>query len=497
MNGCSEEEYNLIRKAYTFAENAHKGQMRVSGTAYFVHSFGTACIVADMHMPATIIAAALLHDVLEDTILPRKQVKKQLQEEFSKDIELLVERVTKLSKVQYHGTARYIENLRKMFIAIAEDLRVVVLKFADRLNNLQDLDVLPKQKRDRVAIETIELYAPIANRLGMGKMKVDLEDSAFRYINPKAFEETKALLEKKVKQKDEYIKRIVLSIKKICENKEIKYTSIYGRAKRLYNFFEKLERHHGDINRIYDIIALRIILKDGIEDCYHMLGILHQYYTPLSGRIKDYIAQPKPNGYQSLHTTVFCEDGEVVEFQIRTEKMHEFAKYGIAAHWRYKESGRVLHYKGAQWMEELSAIRKKIINTENFMEKLEEWKLDLFQDRIFVFTPKGDVIDLPDGATPIDLAYAIHTDLGNTCVGARINDRIARLDDTLGSGDVCGIITDKNRKGPSLDWLESAKTRHAREKIRTHARRVVPKWIQGLLTKKNIIRKKKEKKSRK
>jgi GTP pyrophosphokinase len=365
---------------------------------------------------------------------------------------------------------------------MASDVRVVFIKFADRLHNLQTLYAQPRHKQERIAREVLEIYAPIANRLGMGEMKGELEDLAFKYLYPKDFDWMKQVMDTKVREKGAYVTRLIDDAEKRLHDAGLTSVQVHGRVKRLYSLWKKLKRYNNDITKIYDLIAIRIVVDD-VEDCYAALGIIHQHWTPLPNRIKDYIAQPKPNGYQSLHTTVFCEGGEVAEFQIRTREMHELAEYGIAAHWRYKETG-MSPPKNLRWMEELVAIQKELASKQDFLEQLEVMKIDAFKDRIFVFTPQGDVIDLPEGATTVDYAYAIHTEIGNKCTAARVNDQLVNLDTELKSGDIIEIITDKNRKGPNPDWLKFVRTHHARAKIRDGAKQGVRGWLGAVLTKK-------------
>lgn len=465
----------LVERAYDYAQQAHSGQMRISGEPYFNHVVSTARRLAQWRLPENLVAAGLLHDVPEDTATTPEGVEEKLKdiaEHFGSDIASLVEGVTKLGKVQYHGIERYVENLRKMFMAVAKDVRVVFIKFADRIHNLQDLDIVPEPKRTRIAKEALEIYAPVANRLGMGAIKGELEDLAFKYVQPQEYEWALGLLVERAPSKEEYLETIQNAIKGDLSKYNITPISIHGRVKRLYSLYNKLLEKDRDINKVYDLVAERIIVPT-VQDCYTTLGTLHQRWTPLKGRIKDYIAQPKPNGYQSLHTTVFCDDGEIVEFQIRTQKMHEEAEFGIAAHWFYTEKGKksVEIDQHIKWLKDLAEIQKNIQDRGKFLETLDSLKIDFFKNRIFVFTPKGDVIDLPEGGTPIDLAYAIHTEIGDRCTGARVNDHVAALDIKLQSGDVVDIITDKNRKGPSADWLKFIKTTHARDKIKESMRK--------------------------
>ncbi len=457
----SQDDISLIERAYVYAEEAHTGQFRATGEPYFTHCVAVAQKLADLKLPSEVIAAGILHDVPEDTDRTNEDVERL----FGQDIASMVGAVTKLGKVQYHGEERYVENLRKMFVAMAQDVRVIFIKFADRMHNMETLYIIGEQKRLRIAREVLEIYAPIANRLGMGEYRGLFEDYAFKYLQPKEYSWTQHLLEERVKKFGPAMDRAIKNVEFELHKHGVSDGVIQGRVKHCYSLHRKLQRYKSDISKVYDIVALRIIVSD-IPACYAALGILHSLYTPLPGRIKDYIAQPKPNGYQSLHTSVFDEQGSVLEFQIRTRQMHEENEYGVAAHWRYKESpnGKP-HERQVRWMEELAVIQKEL-STRDFMQHLDELKLDMFSDRIFVFTPRGDVIDLPENSTPIDLAYAIHSEIGNKAVQARINGEIAFLGAALKSGDMCEIIVDKHRHLPNEDWLTFVKTRHAREKIK-------------------------------
>ncbi|RMD51909.1 bifunctional (p)ppGpp synthetase/guanosine-3',5'-bis(diphosphate) 3'-pyrophosphohydrolase [Candidatus Parcubacteria bacterium] len=460
----SEEDIKLAKKAFDLANKAHNGQIRKTGEPYIIHPLATAIKLADLKLPIEIIVAGLLHDVPEDTNITIEEI----QKEFGDDIAGMVNGVTKLGHVQYRGIKRYVENLRKMFLAMAQDVRVIFIKFADRMHNMETLYVIPEHKRLRIAKEVMEIYAPIANRLGMGEYRGLFEDYAFRYLEPREYNWTKHLLEQRVKKAGPAMDRAIKNVSEEMQKNGIKPVNIHGRIKFCYSLYKKLKRYDKDINKIYDIVALRIIVND-VSDCYATLGILHGMYTPLSGRIKDYIAQPKPNGYQSLHTTVFDDQGSILEFQIRTLEMHEEAEYGIAAHWRYKEQADPQDKK-VDWMNELVKIQKEL-GEADFMNRLDELKLDMFHDRIFVFSPNGDVFDLPEGSTPIDFAYAIHTDIGDKASIAKINHQIVNLNTPLRSGDMCEIIIDKKRKGPNPDWLKFVKTHHARTKIKDAIRR--------------------------
>lgn len=475
---CQPTEVDLVRKAYEFAESAHNGQIRRSGEPYIFHPVATAYILAQMQIEVNIVVAALLHDVPEDTEVTLEDIQKK----FGTDIANMVRGITKLGKIKYRGVERYIENLRKMFIAMAEDVRVMIIKFADRIHNLSTLESLPEKKRFRIALESLEIYAPIAHRLGMGGFKGLLEDLSFPYVLPKEYARVKEIRDKILEEKSEYLEKVIEVVKKELDNFKIKYVSIHGREKQIYSLYQKLLRKDWEVENIHDVVAARIVVKD-LGDCYATLGVVHKLWAPLKGRIKDYIAQPKPNGYQSLHTTVFCESGQIVEFQIRSYTMHEEAEYGIAAHWHYDEHGSRLPAKDIQWAKELATIQKEILNN---IKDLEEMKVDFFRNHIFAFTPHGDVIDLPEDATPIDFAYHIHTEVGNKCNGAKINDQMVSLDTPIRSGDVVEIITDKNRKGPSPDWLKFAKTHLAKNHIKNSLASSHRFWLTDILNKKNI-----------
>lgn len=466
-------DLDMIKLAYDFAANAHRGQTRKSGEPYIVHPLAAAQILADMRIDPTIVTATLLHDVPEDTTVTLETIEKN----FGSEIANLVRGITKLGKLKYRGVERYIENLRKMFVAMAEDVRVMLIKFADRIHNLQTLSALPPQKQYRVALESLEIYAPIAGRLGMAEMKGQLEDLAFQYVYPKEYHRAKQIMEAKLIGKEPYLRRMEAHAAAELRAAGIPVMSIYGRNKRLYSFYQKLLRKENDVAKIYDLFAIRIIVPT-IADCYASLGILHQLWKPMRGRIKDYISQPKPNNYRSLHTTIFDDQGEVIEFQIRTPEMHEEAEYGVAAHWHYDERGSRLPMREIRWVKELAEIQKEMLTK---LSDLEELKVDFLQTRIFVFTPKGDVIDLPEDATPVDFAYHIHSDIGDKCTGARVNDKMVSLDTALKNGDVVEIVVDKHRKGPNEDWLKFVKTHTAKYHIRSAQKSVLPHWIQSVL----------------
>ncbi len=457
------EDLDMVKLAYEFAYNAHQEQKRRSGDDYIIHPLATAQFLAELKMDIPTIIAGLLHDVPEDTAITIEDIKKN----FGKEVASLVAGITKLGALKYRGMERYAENLRRMFVAMSNDIRVILIKFADRIHNLKTLEFLPPEKQIRIARESLEIYAPIADRLGIGKIKGELEDLSFKYVYPIDYKWIMEILPKKYKEKERYLEKVKKRVaKKLLDSGiTLKNISIHGRTKHLYSLYKKLLRPpiNRDLSKIYDLIALRIIVPS-VADCYSALGVLHNLYRPMPGRVKDYIAQPKPNGYQSLHTTVFTENGEIVEFQIRTTDMHEEAEFGIAAHWNYKENKGGINKKSIKWIEELVKWQKQIQDNEQFLNDI---KLDIFQNRIFVFTPTGDVIDLPEESTPIDFAYHVHSSIGNQCVGARVNDHLVSLNSKLKSGDIIEIITDKNRKMPGMDWLENVKTSMAKNKIRS------------------------------
>ena len=469
-----------IIKAYEFAKAAHQGQKRASGEPYIIHPLAAACNLAEMRLPAPIIIAGLLHDVPEDTA----KTLDDIRNEFGEDVADMVGGITKLGKIKYRGIERYIENLRKMFLTMAADVRVVFIKFADRLHNLETLENIPPKKQFRIALESLEIFAPIANRLGMGEMKGRLEDASFKYVYPKEYEWVKEISRSGREGKQEYLDRLMTTTDHLLSEAGMQNVLVQGRAKHLYSLYRKLLKNDRNIARIYDLMALRIIV-DNVADCYAALGIIHSKWTPLKGRIKDYIAQPKPNGYRSLHTTVFCEDGEIVEFQIRTKEMHAMNEYGIAAHWAYDEHGKIALLGGKsrtpEWVHELADIQKEMEDKKLYLQSLEELKIDVFRDRIFVFTPKGDVIDLPEDSTCVDFAYAIHTDIGNTCTGAKVNEEVVTLNRVLKNGDMVDIIVDKSRKGPNPDWASFVKTRQAKQKVKQFAKSRISSWIKGMI----------------
>lgn len=460
----------LIKRAYEFAAKAHQNQKRESGENYIIHPLAVANALAKLNLDTPSVAAALLHDVLEDT----KITEQKLEKEFGQEIAFLVQGASKINKIKFQGTERHIENLRKMTLAMAEDVRVILIKLADRLHNMETLQFLPEAKRKIIALETLEIYAPLASRLGMGELKGHLEDLAFPYVYPQEYQWLLKQTHEKYHEREKYLKKITPILKKSLNDEKVEDFQIQTRAKHYYSLFKKLQKYDMDFGKIYDLAALRIIVPT-IEKCYLILGIIHQLWRPLPGRVKDYIAMPKPNGYQSLHTTVFCLDGKMTEFQIRTPEMHEEAENGITAHWAYSEIGKPIG--GARvnekfaWVKQLKEWQNEIRGSDEFIDSL---KIDFFKDRIFILTPKGDVIDLPEGATPIDFAYQIHSDVGNQCAGAKVNNKMVSLDYALNSGEVVEIINQKNKK-PSSSWLDFAKTNEAKNRIRKYLNITSPK----------------------
>ncbi len=461
IHNLRNEDKELIQKAYNFAFIAHKNQLRKSGEPYFIHVFATALNLADLGMSPTVICAGFLHDVLEDTDTKEED----LEKEFGGEIVSLVKGVTKLGTVKYKGIERNVENLRKFFVSVAEDLRVLVIKLADRLHNIETLEHVRPDKQKRIALETLEVYAPLANRLSMGRLKGRLEDAAFKFAFPKEYEDVRKLLIDRKDAKEKYLIEVRDGLKKELEAAGIKNTQINYRQKHLYSLWKKLQKYSMDIGKIYDIIALRVIV-DSVADCYHVLGLIHGKWTPLPNRIKDYIAIPKSNGYQSLHTTIFTGTGGIVEIQIRTHEMHEKAENGIAAHFIYKEKSNPLEIKQFEWVNQLHELNKEKDKEkpEKFLEKV---KMNFFKDRVFVFTPKGDIIDLPEDSCVIDFAYCIHTDVGNHAQSAKINGKNCALHTKLKTNDIVEIQVNKNTN-PSSKWLDHAKTSLARREINAY-----------------------------
>ena len=462
------KENSKIKRAYDLAFRLHQGQKRKNGEPYFNHVLAAAETIAEWGLDEASIAAGLLHDVVEDTAYTSEQIKN----EFGEEIAFLVEGVTKLGKIKYSGIERQVENLRKMMLALSQDLRVIIIKLADRLHNMRTLNALPPQKQKRIALETSEIYAPLAYRLGMQWISGELEDLAFPYIYPKEYRWLIDNVKEKYDERAAYVEKVKPILNKTLTDAGIEVLKLDYRAKRYSSLYKKLLREDMNIEKIYDLIALRIVVKS-VEDCYAALGIIHNNWPPLPNKIKDYIALPKPNGYRSLHTTVFFIDNKITEIQIRTEEMHKESETGIAAHWAYEMSKSTKNYldnkasfankKELQWVNQLKNWQNEFSNPEEFLESL---KIDFFKDRIFVITPKGEVMDLPTGSTPVDFAYQIHTDIGNSCSGAKVNGKIVPLDYQLRSGDILEIFTQKNKK-PSESWLEFVKSTNAKNHIRS------------------------------
>ncbi len=456
----NEEGWALIKKAYQYALRAHAGQKRISGEPYISHPLEVAFILADLELDLITIVAALLHDVLEDTPCQYEEIEK----EFGEEVAYLVDGVTKLSRMEFRSKEEHqAETWRKMFIAMAKDIRVILIKLADRTHNMRTLRYLKDTKQKEIARETLEIYAPLAHRLGIYKVKWELEDLAFRYLNTSEYYNLVDKLAMKRKEREEFINNMIAILQEKINEAGIP-AEISGRPKHIYGIYHKMKTQGKDFNEIYDLTAVRIIVEN-IRECYGALGIVHTLWRPIPGHFNDYIAMPKPNMYQSLHTTVVCAENRLLEVQIRTKEMHRTAEYGIAAHWKYKEKvkdDREFEEK-LSWLRQLLDWQQDLKDAHEFMEHL---KIDLFADEVFVFTPRGDVIDLPAGSTPLDFAYKIHTDIGNHCIGARVNGRIVPLEYKLHTGDMVEIITSK-QGNPSRDWLKTVVSSHAKSKIRT------------------------------
>jgi GTP pyrophosphokinase len=454
-----------IVRAITFAEEAHRGQSRASGDPYFAHPLAVASILADLKMDAPTIVAALLHDVAEDT----SYTVTDIEDRFGAEVAQLVDGVTKLDRLEARTREEeQAENLRKMFLAMAKDIRVILIKLADRLHNMRTLKHLTADRVQRIAKETMEIYAPLAHRLGIFRIKWELEDLAFQHLQPDAFQEMKELVAKKRREREAAVEAVISDLQARLESAGM-VSEVSGRAKHLYSIYQKMYKQGKDFQEIYDLVAVRVLVES-VKDCYAVLGLVHSLWKPVPGRFKDYIAMPKSNLYQSLHTTVIGPHGEPLEVQIRTFEMHHTAEYGIAAHWRYKEGGkgdREFEQK-LSWLRQLLEWQRDMRDASEFMETL---KVDLFSDEVFVFTPKGDVLDLPAGATPLDFAYRIHTDVGNHCVGAKVNGRIVPLATALESGDIVEVLVNRKSPGPSIDWLSIVHTSQAKTRIRQWLRR--------------------------
>lgn len=456
----TEEEVAFVMKAYEYAKLMHKDQKRKSGEPYIIHPVNVAIILADLDMDVETIVSALLHDVVEDTPATYDDIK----EMFSEDVAKIVDGVTKLNKLNYKSSEAFqAENLRKMILAMNNDIRVIIVKLADRLHNLRTLEYMNEEKRKQKAQETIEIYAPLAGRLGIFKIKWELEDLSLRYLDPEGYYDLVEKINKKRSEREKEINEIIKKISAELDKQELHY-DISGRPKNFYSIYKKMKGKSKSFESIYDLIAVRILV-DTVKDCYAVLGIVHSMWKPLPGRFKDYIAMPKPNMYQSLHTTVISDTGEIFEIQIRTYEMHEVAEYGIAAHWKYKggkTQGKDVDSK-LDWLRQLLEWQKDLKDPKEFIDTL---KIDFFDDEVFVFTPNGDVVDLPEGSTPVDFAYRVHTGVGNTCVGAKVDSRIVPLNYKLKNGNIVEVITQKSSSGPSRDWLKFVKSPRAKQKIK-------------------------------
>src|SRR6185503_6730560 len=450
----------LIGRAFDYACEYHKGQRRNSGEDFIHHPWSVAVICCDMRLDSSTIAAALLHDVVEDTEADADG----LREEFGDEVALLVEGVTKLSRMNFASREQaQVENYRKMIMAMAQDLRVILIKFADRLHNMRTIAGLPKQKQVQKAKETIEIYAPLAHRLGVHSIKWELEDLAFQTLLPRRYAEIESMVNQRRADRERYVDEAAAILSKELEVQGIE-ADLSGRAKHFYSIYDKMAQGGKEFNEIYDLTAMRVLV-DSVKDCYGAIGIIHSLWKPMPGRFKDYVAMPKFNMYQSLHTTVIGPQGKPLEIQVRTKEMHLTAEYGIAAHWLYKSKGDRAASDAAPmaWVSQLMDWQNDERDPKEFMESL---RVDLFSDEVYVFTPAGDVKSLPAGATPLDFAYAVHTDVGHRCVGAKVNRRIVPLHYTLNSGDFVEVLTSKMERGPSRDWLNLVKTSRARNKIR-------------------------------
>lgn len=465
------DDISMIEKAYNVACKAHEGQVRKSGEPYIIHPLNVAIILAELEMDKETIAAGLLHDVVEDTIMTDADLKR----EFGDDVALLVDGVTKLEKLPLSTSIdqsdakleMQAENLRKMFLAMAKDIRVIMIKLADRLHNMRTLQYQKPESQIRIARETQEIYCPIAQRLGISKLKVELDDLSLMYLDPEAFKDLSEKIEMGKAERDEYIKRIVAEVSEHIENAGIK-AKVDGRVKHFFSIYKKMKNQNKTLDQIYDIFAVRIIV-DTVKDCYAALGVIHEMYKPIPGRFKDYIAMPKPNMYQSLHTTLIGSTGQPFEIQIRTFEMHKAAEYGIAAHWKYKESSAGMsgvhgEEEKLTWLRQILEWQRDMSDNREFMNLLKN-DLDLFSDNVYCFTPTGEVKNLPAGSCPIDFAYSIHTAVGNRMVGARVNGKLVPIDYRIKNGDRIEVITSQNTKGPSRDWLSLVKSTQAKNKI--------------------------------
>ena len=461
----------VVRKAYERASSAHTGQRRLSGEDYVNHPLEVAAILADLELDAPTIAAALLHDTVEDTALTAEEVER----EFGAEVARLVDGVTKLGRIALRSDQQQqAENIRKMMVAMAEDLRVVLIKLADRLHNMRTLDPLPEVKRRKISRETLDIYAPLAHRLGIGQIKWELEDLAFRNLEPEAFEDVVRRINRKRHERETLVSDLREILARELEKLGIG-SEITGRPKHIYSVWQKMTRENKDFSEIYDLSAIRVHVES-VRDCYGVLGVVHSLWKPVPGRFKDYVAMPKSNGYQSLHTTVITHTGEPIEIQIRTHEMHRIAEFGVAAHWTYKEGGKDRSFdQKLSWLRSLLEWQNEVGDAESFLDTV---KVDLFQDEVYVFTPKGDVLNLPADSSPVDFAYRIHTEEGHRCIGAKVNGRMVPLDYELQNGEIVEILTSKGPHGPTRDWLNFVKSASAKERIR--------KWFKSQSREENV-----------
>ena len=462
---CVNINMDMVDKAYNLAFEAHKEQKRDSGEPYIIHPIEVATILAELGMDTSTIVAGLLHDVIEDTEYTYDDIKNL----FGEEVANLVSGVTKITKMEYKSKEeQQADNFRKMLLAMADDIRVIIIKLADRLHNMRTLKYRKKEKQKKTAMETLDIYAPLAHRLGISKIKWELEDLSFRYLHEEEYYDLVKQVAEKRTEREIYIKKIIEDMYNKLEEAGID-SDIDGRPKHFFSIYKKMVTKNKSIEQIFDLTAIRVLVNT-VKDCYEVLGIVHTIYKPIPGRFKDYIAMPKPNMYQSLHTTVIGPQGKTFEIQIRTFEMHRTAEYGIAAHWKYKEGDNNGETKEKNfesklvWLRDMLEVQKETADAQEFIEG---FKIDLFTDEIFLFTPKGVVIDLPNGATPIDFAYRIHTDIGNKCVGAKVNGKIVPLDYKLKTGEIVEVLTSNNAKGPNMDWLNIAKSNQAKSKIRS------------------------------
>ena len=474
------EDFSMIKKAYDLAKLAHERQLRKSGEPYIVHPLAVAHLLAELELDKESIMAGILHDVVEDT----EYTIEYITNEFSKEVALLVDGVTKLEKIPYSTDKEEIqaENYRKMFLAMSKDIRVILIKLADRLHNMRTLKYKSEEKQKKIAKETLDIYAPLAHRLGISKFKIELEDLSFRYINPEAYYDLVDKIARKRDDRINFVDKIVKDIKVEIDKIGI-VAEVEGRPKHFFSIYKKMVGQNKTIDQIYDLFAVRAIVES-VKDCYGVLGIIHEMYKPIPGRFKDYIAMPKPNMYQSLHTTVIGPEGEPFEMQIRTYEMHRTAEYGIAAHWKYKEGKTTETIKQSEeqklnWLRQILEWQRDMSDNKEFLDVLKS-DLDVFADQVYAFTPSGDVIDLPAGSTPIDFAYHIHSAVGNKMVGARVNGKIVTFDYKIKNGDRIEIITSQNSHGPSRDWLNIIKSSQARSKIN--------QWFRKEFKEDNIVR---------